>query len=146
MEFLIYLSPIGNEIVEKLVQAKFSFRENIGLCSSQGVYGYVEQNKKFVVCTKNIKNREYDVSLMINETVYHEAVHATQICKNYNLLGIPQHQMTLSYAKKQNLYNSLKVTNSNYNNLSFKLEQEAYWMEDKPKLVSYYVSKNCSNR
>lgn len=146
MEFLIYLSPIGNEIIDKLARAKFSFRENIGLCSNQGVYGYVEQNKRFVVCTRNIKNREYDVSSMINETVYHEAVHAAQICKSYNPLGISHHKMTLSYTKQQNLYNSLKVTNSTSNNLTFKLEREAYWLEDKPELVSYYVDKNCSNR
>lgn len=146
MEFLIYLSPIGNEIVQRLVQANFSFRENIGLCSNQSVYGYVDGNKKFVVCTKNIKRREYDVPSMINETIYHESVHAAQICKSYMPLGIPESQINLDYVKRINLQNSLSVTENSKNKIAYRIEKEAYWLEDKPEIVNYYVAKNCSKR
>lgn len=146
MEFLVYLSPIGNEIVQNLVKSKFTFRENIGLCSNQHIYGYVEDSgKKFVVCTKNIKRREVDVASMVNETIYHEATHAAQICRGYNTLGIQPSKMNLNPIKKANLKNSLSVTNSDFNNLVFKMEHEAYWLEDKPKIVKHYVLKNCLN-
>lgn len=143
MEFLVYLSPIGNEIVSKLIKAKFLFRENIGLCSNRDIYGYTEDTKKFVVCTNNIKRKNVNVYDAIAETVFHEAVHAAQICMGYRPLNISKNQIKLEDYKEKNLYNSLKVTNNLKNNLVFNMEREAYWLEDKPEIVNYYVSKSC---
>jgi hypothetical protein len=139
MEFLLYLTPIGNEIMKSLAQARFTIRENIGLCSNKNIFGYVDTPKKFVVCTKNIKNGGWDLRHYVNETVYHEAVHAAQNCKG-SIFGIPEDKMPLPANKLQDVKNSVKT---NRNNRTRMREHESYWMEDKPEKVKYVVQKYC---
>ena len=138
MEFFLYLTPIGNDIMRSLAKARFDIRENIGLCSNKNVFGYT-QNKKFVVCTKNIKNGGWDVRHYVNETVYHEAVHSAQTCKG-SIFRIPRDKMYLPENKLQDIKNSVSVVGGYDANLR---EHEAYWMEDKPEKVKYVVQKYC---
>ncbi len=139
MEFLLYLTPIGNDIMKSLAQARFTIRENIGLCSNKNVFGYTDIPKKFVVCTKNIKNGGWDLRHYVNETVYHEAVHAAQNCKG-SIFRIPENKMSLSTNKLQDVKNSVKISGDNTTRMR---EHEAYWMEDKPEKVKYVVQKYC---
>ena len=134
MDFLFYLSPTGQQIIDSVIKAKFNVRENAPLCRKhKEIYGYTI-NKDFVICTNNIKNDISPVRHYINETVYHEAVHVAQTCKR-NPLGITP---ILSFEKLSNVRSSVK-----YNKNAFTLEVEAYYLEDKPEEVLSYVQKYC---
>lgn len=139
MEFLLYLTPIGNDIMNSLAKARFTIRENVGLCSNKNVFGYTDAPKKFVVCTKNIKNGGWDLRHYVNETVYHEATHAAQNCKG-SIFGIPKDKMSLPSNKLQDVKNSVGINRDYSTKMS---EYEAYWMEDKPEKVKYVVQKYC---
>ena len=140
MEFFLYLTPIGN-IMKELANARFDIRENVGLCSNKNIFGYADKPKKFIICTKNIKHSGYDVGQYLNETVYHEAVHAAQNCKGgNNLIGIPKYEMPLPWNKLQDIRNSMQAT-GNYS-VAMR-EHEAYFLESNPKKVRYYVKKFC---
>jgi hypothetical protein len=97
------------------------------------------QNKKFVVCTKNIKNGGWNVRHYVNETVYHEAVHSAQNCKG-SIFRIPKNKMYLPENKLQDIKNSIAITGGYDAKMR---EHEAYWMEDKPEKVKYVVQKYC---
>ena len=140
MEFLLYLSPQGQQLIRDLISAKFHIHENVGLCKNPTNFGYTDLPNKFVICTKNIKNGGYDIHHYVNETVYHEAVHAAQICKGTTVLGLAKETMPLSWNKLQDIKNSL---NSTRNYSAIHAEHEAYYFEDKPEKVRYYVQKFC---
>ena len=140
MEFLLYLDNQGQQLIRDLISARFSIQENIGLCKNPNIFGYTESPKKFIVCTKNIKKGGWDVNQYIPETVYHEAVHAAQLCVNNEPLGISTKNMPLSANKMQDVRNSVNTIKS-YKALQ--REHEAYFFEDKPNQVHYYVRKFC---
>jgi hypothetical protein len=142
MEFFLYLSPQGQQLVRDLISAKFHIHENIGLCRNKDTFGYADLPNKFVICTKNIKNSGFDPNHYIEETVNHEAVHAAQICKKDKTmtLGIPKKDMHLPWNKIQDVKNSVKIVK---NQNIFHREYEAYYLEDKPEKVRYYVRKFC---
>ncbi len=140
MEFLLYLRPIGHQLIRDLISAKFHIHENIGLCKNSNIFGYTDTPKKFVVCTKNIKNGGWDLNHYVSETVYHESVHAAHICNRNEPLGLSTKTMPLSSNKMQDVRNSANITKS------YKVKQkehEAYYFEDKPDKVRYYVRKYC---
>jgi hypothetical protein len=149
MEFLLYLTPIGNQIIDNLVLAKFKIQENTQVCKSQSnVFGYLEHSKnQFVICTSNIKNGGWNIKHYVNETVYHESVHASQNCKSRGIrgifgtttLGIPKETMPLSSDK----LNDVKKSSSVFGLGSSAREHEAYYLENKPEKVLYYVKKYC---
>jgi len=140
MEFLLYLSPIGKQILNQLISAKFHIHENAGICKTDKVFGYVKKPNKFFICTDTIKKLGYDPYVYVNETLYHEAVHATHSCNNGNPIGIPKQRMPLSANKQQDVSNSLNQT-KNYKHRD--QEHEAYYLEDHPEYVSYYLKKFC---
>ena len=139
MEFLLYLNSEGQQLIRDLISAKFHIHENIGLCSKGNIFGYANKPNKFIICTNNIKNLGYDPYFYVNETVYYEATHAAQICKRGNL-GIPKSKMPLSWNKMEDIKNSIKATGNNGSEMK---EHEAFWLENKPKQVRYYVKKFC---
>jgi len=139
MEFLLYLNSHGKQLIHDLISAKFHIHENIGFCQNNVSFGYTVLPNKFVICTKNIKRQGYDPYFYINETVYHEAVHAAQICKG-SALGLSVKQTPLTPDKLQNVRDSINAT-KNYS--SEHEERESYYLEDKPKQVRYYVRKFC---
>lgn len=144
MHFLFYLTPIGQTIVQDMISAKIQVRENIGYCSRSDLFGYADYPNKFVVCTNNIKTQGYNLNTYVNETVYHEATHVAQICKgngrSSSLLGIPKDQMPLPWNKLNDIKNSVKATK---NKATAMIEHEAYWLEDKPEKVDFYLKKFC---
>jgi len=140
MEFLLYLSPQGQQLIQDMISAKFHIHENVGLCRNNQVFGYTTAPKKFVICTKNIKNGGWDMNHYISETVYHEATHAAHICNRSEPFGLSAKSMPLSSDKMQDVQNSVKVTRS-YK--AKQKEHEAYYFEDKPEQVRYYVKKFC---
>ena len=140
MEFLLYLSPQGQQLIRDMISAKFHIHENIGLCRRGNIFGYTDVPRKFVVCTKNIKNGGWDMEQYVSETVYHEAVHAAQLCNNSEPLGISAKTMPLPWNKLQDVKNSVNTTNSYKGK---QREHEAYYFEDKPEQVRYYVKKFC---
>jgi hypothetical protein len=138
MEFLLYLNPQGQQIIRDLISAKFQVNENIGLCRTKNIFGYTAVPNKFIICTKNIKNGGWDMNRYIPETVYHEAFHATQICNGNQPLGISKKYMPLPSNKLKDVQNSFNVVSG-----SLQKEHEAYYFEDKPDKVVYYVRKFC---
>jgi hypothetical protein len=138
MEFLLYLTPQAKEIVNIIHKAKYSVRENVEFCRNKDFFGYADFGKKFVICTKNIKNSGLNVKFYINETVYHESVHVAHHCNGYRPFGISKSDMYLSSNKLQDVKNSV-----NSSTASSQMEHESYWMEDKPEKVRYVLKKYC---
>ena len=133
MEFIIYLTPLGKEIINSVMLANYNVRENAPICRNKEIVGYIK-SKDFVICTNNIKNTVSPVSYYVNETVYHEATHVAQYCKGSKLNIVTY----LDKNKEDNVARSLKVSNS-----SSSYENEAYYLEDKPKEVLHYIKKFC---
>jgi len=84
MEFLLYLTPLGKEIINSVMLANYNIRENAPICRNKEIIGFIK-SKDFVICTNNIKNNISPVSYYVNETVYHEATHVAQYCKGSKL-------------------------------------------------------------
>ena len=73
------------------------------------MFGYADNPNKFVICTNNIRNGGWDMKHYISETVYHEAVHAAQMCNSNEPIGIPKTLMPLPWNKLKDIENSAKV-------------------------------------
>jgi len=138
MDFFFYLTPQAKEIINLINKAKYSVKENIGFCKNKDFFGYADHGKKFVICTKNIKNSDFDTKFYINETVYHEAIHIAHHCNGYRPFGISKKDMPLPSNKLQDVKNSV-----NSSTATSQMEHEAYWMEDKPDKVRYVLQKYC---
>lgn len=135
MDFLLYLSPAGQQLINLIAKSKYEIQENSYLCKKYPeLFGY-NLDKQFVVCTKNIKNTISPVNYYVNETVYHEAVHVAQACAKGSL-GVKN--PILSLEKLNDVARSV-----NYNRDAFTYEVEAYYLEDKPDQVLSYVKKYC---
>ncbi len=133
MEFLLYLTPLGREIINSVISANYNVRENAPICRNREIIGFIK-SKDFVICTNNIKNTLSPVSFYVNETVYHEAPHVAQYCKG-SKLNVATY---LDKNKEDNVARSLKASNS-----SSSYETEAYYLEDKPEKVLDYLKKFC---
>jgi hypothetical protein len=140
MIFLHYLSPTGQQLIQDLISAKFHIHENVEFCRKSNLFGYVDFPKKFVICTNNIKKSGFDPNYYVEETVYHEATHAAQICKSNQNLGLSAKNMPLPSNKIQDIKNALKASGGRGSRMK---EHEAFWLEDKPEKVRYYVKKFC---
>ena len=135
MEFFLYLTPVGQEILNAIVRKKFNIKENAAICRNKDLFGVVKTNSsEFIVCLDNIKNSISPVKHYVNETVYHEAVHVAQFCKR-GKLGITA---SLSKNKMIDVQNSVKAVNSDAD-----YEKEAYYLENKPEKVLRYLKKYC---
>jgi hypothetical protein len=139
MQFPFYLTSEGKQILDLVAKAHFNIRENISWCAD-GYYGAtIKENKTFFICTKNILKGP-NPNLYLNETVYHEAVHVAQQCNGMKPIGIPINQMPLPSNKMKDIESSLGLTKKKFMR---RMEHEAFWLEDKPKQVIYYLKKFC---
>ena len=138
MEFLLYLSPQGQQLIRDLISAKFHIHENVGLCQNNQVFGYTTTPNKFVICTKNIKSSRFDPNRYIGETVYHEAVHAAQICNSNLPLSNSVKSYPLPWNKEEDIKMAISLSNGNRQR-----EREAFYFEDKPDKVAQLVKKYC---
>jgi hypothetical protein len=139
MQFPFYLTSEGKQILDLVAKAHFNIRENISWCAD-GYYGAtIKENKTFFICTKNILKGP-NPNQYLNETVYHEAVHVAQQCNGMKPIGIPINQMPLPSNKMKDIESSLGLTKKKFMR---RMEHEAFWLEDKPKQVIYYLKKFC---
>ena len=136
MEFLLYLTPIGHQMINHVMAKHYRVVENAPICRGHNLFG-MRNSPDFIICTDNIK--KYDVNstaFYINQTVYHESVHIAQECKGRPLsIG----NMYLSSDKMTDVMNSV----NGYNPRGKVIEMEAYFLEDKPEQVLYYLKKFC---
>ena len=133
MEFLLYLTPVGRQIISTIIQRNYNVKENAPICRNKEIMGTV-QTPNFVICLNNIKNGVSPVDYYVNETVYHEAVHVAQACKK-KPLGV---NVALDPYKMNDVVRSVKIGNSYP-----VYESEAYFLEDKPEQVLYFLKKFC---
>lgn len=135
MDFLLYLTPVGAEIINTIEKLKITIQENPPICKKyKDLFGYTDINK-FILCTNNIKNTISPVKFYVNETVYHEAVHVAQNCKKGTL---DIENPILEDRKKIDVQNSLQHNKDGYH-----YEVEAYYLEDNPEIVLSYLKKYC---
>jgi len=133
MEFLLYLTPVGQQIIDSIKQRNYNVMQNAPICRNRQLMG-VLQSPNFVICLDNIKNGVSPVDYYVNETVYHEAVHVAQACKG-SKLGI---DLSLNSYKMNDVARSVK-----FGGAYPVYESEAYFLEDKPEQVLYYLKKFC---
>jgi len=133
MEFLLYLTPVGQQIIDSIKHRNYNIAQNAPICRNRQLMG-VLQSSNFVICLDNIKNNVSPVDYYVNETVYHEAVHVAQACKG-NKLGM---NVSLDSYKRNDVARSVKFGGSYP-----VYESEAYFLEDKPEQVLYYLKKFC---
>jgi hypothetical protein len=133
MEFLLYLTPVGRQIISTIMQRNYNVKENAPICRNKELMGTV-QTPNFVICLNNIKNSVSPVDYYVNETVYHEAVHVAQACRG-KPLGV---EVSLDPYKMNDVIRSTKVGGAYP-----VYESEAYQLEDKPEQVLYYLKKFC---
>jgi hypothetical protein len=133
MQFLLYLTPAGQEIISTIMRRNYNVLENAPICRNKEIFGIV-QTPNFVICLNNIKNTISPVDHYVNETVYHEAVHVAQACKK-KPLGV---EVSLDAYKMNDVVRSTKIAG-----IYPVYESEAYFLEDKPEQVLYYLKKFC---
>lgn len=134
MEFLIYLTPIGNQIINQIISKNYTIRENAPICKNKEIFGLLDR-PNFTICLNNIKNTISPVKHYVNETVYHEAVHVVHSCKG-GPIGIKNIQ--LDEYKLNDVIRSSNIAKQNQ-----VYELEAYYLEDKPEIVYDYLEKFC---
>lgn len=153
MIFLQYASDIASEMIN-IVNIRYTVRENVGECKKTlNIFGYVSRNNNnsFVVCTNRIllwaSQNNLNSAKYINETIYHESVHAAQFCRypNEKTLGIPWASMPLPPNKAEDVRRSVEFVNPNSGLLGTikKAEHEAYYLEDKPAVVKSFLKTYC---
>jgi hypothetical protein len=133
MEFLLYLTPTGREIISRIILQNYNVKQNAPICRNKEIFGFVKSSD-FIICLDNIKNSISPVKHYVNETVYHEAVHVAQSCKK-DKLGV---SVSLNSYKLNDVAKSVNISGGYAS-----YESEAYYLEDKPTKVLYYLKKYC---
>ena len=155
MDFVDFLNTKEQEILSLIYQAKYSAEENTPLCLlGKKYFGFLKKKQKIVViCTQNAKDfggysipRTHDESdynptkIYINRALRHEAVHVAQGCNNGEIMDlIKTKNIKMNKYKKQALEGSTLVSGNRAK------EEEAYSLEDKPKLIIEALRKYCLN-
>ena len=144
MDFLIHLSSVNSDIY-KILSRKLKFAENSSICKKHNIYGWTDTKWKTIsICTNRIKSRN-DYVYYLNETFYHESVHAAQYCYNkmssqgFKAFNINPSLMKLNASRSKDLKTAIKISGDGVR----QIEHEAFWMEDKPNKVKYVVEKYC---
>ena len=153
MEFLLFLKTVDKEILELIYKANFSVEENTPLCLlGRKFFGFLKREQKTVViCTRNAMevggylmpksgpdNNFTMTPTYLRRALRHEATHVAQLCNNGNTLDLVlKEKMRLNPYKAKAWEGSSKLSGSK------EREYEAYWMEDRPKLVKIALKKYC---
>ena len=154
MEFLLFLTTKEKEILELIYKAGFTVEENTPLCFLGEKYvGFLKKRQKSVViCTENAKvnhgysmitpspnNAKERTAISIKRAIRHEATHVAQDCNNSQLLGVLNPKKKIHEWYKKNAI----IGSTNIGNINQQREAEAYYMEDRPKLVISALRKYC---
>lgn len=142
MEFLLYLSSAGKDIYS-LISQKVLVVENAPICRKHQIYGWFDStNMVMTLCTDTIvsgPNPHY----YMNETIFHEATHIAQSCKNNMGWSAPflisRNKMPINYNRRVDLQTVKRINGDHVE----QVEHEAFWMEDKPEKVRYVLKKFC---
>ena len=142
MEFLLYLNSTGKDIYS-LISQKVRVVENTPICRQHNIYGWFDTNQRtMTICTDRIKNGP-NPHYYFNETLFHEATHIAQSCKNgmgpSTPFWISKNQMPLVSNRLVDLETAKRINGSSVE----QVEHEAFWMEDKPEKVRYVLKKFC---
>lgn len=142
MEFFLYLSSSGKDIYS-LVSQKVRVVENAPICKKHAIYGWFDSDQRtLTMCTDTIK-RGPDPNYYMNETLFHEATHVAQSCKNGMRWVVPfwinPKEMPLTQRRREDVETAKKIVGNSVH----KVEHEAFWMEDKPEKVKYVLKKFC---
>lgn len=144
MEFLTHLSSVNSDIY-KILSQKLKFVENSSICRKHNIHGWTDTKQKTIsICTNRIKSSN-DYVYYLNETFYHESVHAAQYCYNkmssqgFKAFNINPSLMKLNDNRTKDLKTAIKIAGVGLR----QIEHEAFWMEDKPNKVKYVVEKYC---
>ncbi len=154
MEFLLFLTAKEKEILELIYKANFSVEENTPLCYLGKKYvGFTKKRQRVVViCTENIKRfNGYSIQninritnknrteISIRKALRHEATHVAQSCNNSEPLGeLNGKEKIHSWYKKAAIKSSARIGNT-----KIEKEEEAYYMEDRPRKVISILKKYC---
>lgn len=126
-----------------MISNKVRVVEDAPICKSHDIYGwYNTPSKTMIICTDRIK-KSSNSKYYLNETLLHESGHVAQSCKN-NMgslvpLGIPDSLIKLNNRRSEDLSNTTKI----YGSKNYKIEKEAFWLEDKPDKVKYAIRRFC---
>ncbi len=153
LEFILFLKKVDKEILDLVYKANFSVEENSAICNySEKFFGFLNKKRKtIIICTRNAKivggylipstntyERYTSTPKHVRRALRHEAVHVAQMCNGGGLLNmVEKKKMKLHPFKKEALKGSTRVSGNR------EKEYEAYWMEDKPKLVRAALKKYC---
>jgi hypothetical protein len=126
-----------------MLSNKIRVVENASICRQWDIYGwYNATSKTMIICTDRIKAGS-DSKNYLNETLLHESAHVAQSCKNNmgNLLpiGIPDSLIKLSDKRSKDLSKTTRI----YGSKNYRIEKEAFWLEDKPDKVKYAIKRFC---
>jgi len=135
------------ELIRRSSALRFRIVENSSYCrKTAGLGGYVRYPEPvtygatatFGICSRRLI-QEGNQS-QFDRIIYHESVHAAQGCHPREwLLGIPQSSIPRdlkAWVRNDSLYQG----NTEESN---KAEYEAYYLEDSPGKVAYYVKAHC---
>ncbi len=151
MEFIQFLDRVELEIIRMIEKIGYSTEENTSLCLLGGKYvGFLKKReKKIIICTENIKQKEGYTKLrsrdidtfertarLIKKALRHEAVHVAQECNDGNVLDIKK-RLSMNPIKIEALKVSTMISGEE------EKEKQAYILEDKPKLLKKELKKYC---
>ena len=163
LKFFKYLDKSGEKIIDLVDRSQkviFYPKENTPKCKSNNYWGYVTGAYKdtdgffksyLVICSNKIiryTNKYYKNNLtekssyFINVTLNHEALHSAQLCMSspyFKPFGINNGYFSKSIRDKVNK-SEVYAKNTPEDDL---LEMEAFYVEDKPYLVIYYLEEYC---
>jgi hypothetical protein len=135
-----YLVPETKLLLTYIAKAKYNIQENISWCKKGDYAGAtIEENKTYFICTNTLL-KGANANKYLNETVNHEAVHVIQGCIGMRPLGIPLAMMPLPPHKLADINRSVALTKRAWMRQN---EHEAFWLEDKPKLILKYMKHFC---
>ena len=151
LEFILFLSSTDKKILNSLYKAGFKLEENTIPCLlGERFFGFIKKSERtIIICTKNAMKigghfipkttNDWDpTKIYIRKALRHEATHAAQVCNNGRLLNmVKKDKMILHPYKKEALEGSTRLSGNREE------EYEAYWMEDRPKLVLQALKKYC---
>ncbi|SBO42698.1 putative Serine hydroxymethyltransferase [Cyanobium sp. NIES-981] len=142
---MVFLEVLSDDTVAfyRRMARHIRIREDAPICRQKEIYGWYDFPKsELSISTERIISRPQPHHA-IEETFWHELVHAAQDCKHNNgegqPLGIAKSAMPLGPVQMESLRNSLRSSGRS----GQPMEHEALWMETKPGKVRWVVEKYC---
>ena len=153
LEFILFLNPHEERIIELIQKANYKLEENTPLCLiGSEFFGFLQKkHKKVVICTENAKKyggykfakqpnstESFTTARMIRRAVRHEAIHVAQECNDGEVLNFAkENNIKISPYKLNAFRGSVELVGQEDK------EYEAYSLEDRPRYVISLLQKYC---